>query len=93
MIPQVEKAIALHLCLQNSATWRGRLRLLSRECKFSLFLVARAYSTLGQDTSALNAMALKELNESRPNPEMMQEVHSVTDHTQWATKVTAQILG
>ncbi|MGL5829919.1 MAG: hypothetical protein ACRC0L_10170, partial [Angustibacter sp.] len=29
-VPQVERAVAVHLCLQNAATWRGRPRIPSK---------------------------------------------------------------
>ncbi len=32
-IPQVERAIAVHLCPRNAATWKNRPRLLSKACK------------------------------------------------------------
>ncbi|KAL0195617.1 hypothetical protein M9458_009189, partial [Cirrhinus mrigala] len=101
-IPQVERAIAMHLCEQNAASWRGRLRLPSRASKFSSTLVAKAYTASGQAASALHAMAilqmyqakvLKDLHEGVPDPELLQELRSVTDYALRATKVTAQALG
>lgn len=49
---------AVHLCLQNTATWHNRLRLQSRACRFMLSLTAKTYSGAGQATSALHAMAI-----------------------------------
>ncbi|KAI2661975.1 hypothetical protein H4Q32_007693 [Labeo rohita] len=78
-VPQVERAIAMHLCLQNAASWRGQPKLPSRACKFSSTLVAKAYSASGQAASALHAMAilqvyqakvLKDLHEGVPDPEL-----------------------
>ncbi|KAL0173041.1 hypothetical protein M9458_033352, partial [Cirrhinus mrigala] len=101
-VPQVERAIAMHLCPQNAASWRGRPRLPSRACKFSSALVAKAYVASGQAASALHAMAilqvyqakvLKDLHEGVPDPELLHELRSATDYALRATKVTAQALG
>ncbi|KAL0187989.1 hypothetical protein M9458_015088, partial [Cirrhinus mrigala] len=101
-VPQVERAIAMHLCPQNAASWRGRPRLPSRACKFSSAFVARAYVASGQAASALHAMAilqvfqakvLKDLHEGVPDPELLHELRSATDYALRATKVTAQALG
>ncbi len=56
-IPQVESAVAVHLCLQNAATWRTRPHLPSKACKLTA-LAAKAYSAVGQAASALHAMAI-----------------------------------
>ncbi|KAI2643946.1 ORF V: Enzymatic polyprotein [Labeo rohita] len=101
-VPQVERAVAMHLCPQNAASWRGRPRLPSRACKFSSALVAKAYAASGQAASALHAMAilqvyqakvLKDLHEGAPDPELLHELRSATDYALRATKVTAQALG
>ncbi|KAL0170996.1 hypothetical protein M9458_035592, partial [Cirrhinus mrigala] len=101
-VPQVERVVAMHLCPQNAASWRGRPRLPSRACKFSSALVAKAYTASGQAASAPHAMAilqvyqakvLKDLHEGVPDPELLQELRSVTDYALRATKVTAQALG
>ncbi|KAL0157267.1 hypothetical protein M9458_048513, partial [Cirrhinus mrigala] len=101
-VPQVERAIAMHLCPQNAASWRGRPRLPSRACKFWSALVAKAYVASGQAASALHAMAilqvyqakvLKDLHEGVPDPELLHELRSATDYALRATKVTAQALG
>ncbi len=34
-IPQVERAVAVHLCPRNAATWRNRPRLPSKACKLT----------------------------------------------------------
>ncbi len=47
-IPQVESAVAVHLCLQNAATWRNCSRLPSKACKLTAALAAKAYSAAGQ---------------------------------------------
>ncbi|KAI2650818.1 Transposon Ty3-G Gag-Pol polyprotein [Labeo rohita] len=101
-VPQVERAITMHLCPQNAASWRGRPRLPSRACKFSSAQVAKAFAASGQAASALHAMAilqvyqakvLKDLHEGVPDPELLHEPRSVTDYALRATKVTAQALG
>ncbi len=56
-IPQVERAIAVHLCPRNAATWRNRPRLPSKACKLTAALAAKAYSAAGQAASALHDMA------------------------------------
>ncbi len=56
-IPQVERAVAVHLCPRNGATWRNRPHLPSKACKLTAALAAKAYSAAGQAASALNAMA------------------------------------
>ncbi len=47
-IPQMESAVAVHLCLQNAATWRNCPRLPSKACKLTAALAAKAYSAVGQ---------------------------------------------
>ncbi|KAL1270897.1 hypothetical protein QQF64_029913 [Cirrhinus molitorella] len=101
-VPQVERAVAVHLCPQNAATWRDRPRLPSKACKLSSALAARAYNAAGQAASALHAMAtlqvyqakaLKELHEGSSDRRMMQELRSATDFALRETKVTARALG
>ncbi len=81
-IPPVERAIAMQLCPQGAAAWRGNPCLLSRACKFSSALTAKAYSAAGQAASALHAMALlqvhqakalKQLHEGAADPAGLQE--------------------
>ncbi len=52
-IPQVERAIMVHLCPRNSTTWRNRPRLPSKACKLTAALAAKAYSAAdrGRSTS------------------------------------------
>ncbi|KAL0147994.1 hypothetical protein M9458_056721, partial [Cirrhinus mrigala] len=85
-VPQVERAVAVHLCPQNAATWRNRPRLPSKACKLLSALAAKAYSAAGQAASALHAKAnlqvhqaqtLKQLHESRPDKRVMQELCTV----------------
>ncbi len=57
-IPHVESAVAVHLCLQNAATWRNRPRLPSKACKLMTALAAKACIAAGQAASALHAMAI-----------------------------------
>ncbi|KAL0162349.1 hypothetical protein M9458_041745, partial [Cirrhinus mrigala] len=101
-IPQVERAIAVHLCLNSAATWCGRPRPPSKACKLSSSLTARAYNASGQAASALHALAilqvyqakaLKEVDEGSTDPEVLRELRSATDYALRATKVTAQALG
>ncbi len=101
-IPQVERAIAVHLCPRNAATWRNRPRLPSKACKLTAALAAKAYNAAGQAASALHAMAimqvhqakvLKQVHEGSTDPGLMQELRSATDFALLATKVTAWSLG
>ncbi len=89
-IPQVERAVAVHLCPRNAATWRNQA------------LAAKAYSAAGQAASALHAMAilqvhqakaLKQVHEGSTDPGLMQELRTATDFALRATKVTARSLG
>ncbi len=101
-IPQVERAIAVHLSPRNAATWRNRPRLPFKACKLTAALPAKAYSAVGQAASALHAMAilqvhqakaLKQLHEGSTDPGLMQELRMATDFALRATKVTARSLG
>ncbi len=101
-VPPVERAIAMQLCPQGAAAWRGNPRLPSRACKFSSALTAKAYGAAGQATSALHAMALlqvhqakalKQLHEGDADPGVLQELRTATDLALRATKVTARALG
>ncbi len=101
-IPQVERAVAVHLCPRNAATWRNRPRLPSKACKLTAALAAKAYSAAGQAASALHAMAilqvhqakaLKQVHEGSTDPGLMQELRTATDFALRATKVTAWSLG
>ncbi len=101
-IPQVERAIAVHLCPRNAATWRNRPRLPSKACKLTAAHAAKAYSAAGQAASALHAMAilqvhqakaLKQVHEGSTDPGLMQELRMATDFALRATKVTARSLG
>ncbi len=100
-IPQVERAIAVHLCPRNAATCRNRPRLPSKACKLTAALAAKAYSAAGQAASALHAMvilqvhqakALKQVHEGSTDPGLMQELRTATDFALRATKVTARSL-
>ncbi len=101
-VPQVERAIAVHLCPRNAATRRNHPHLPSKACKLTAALAAKAYSAAGQAASALHAMAilqvhqakvLKQVHEGSTDPGLMQELRSVTDFALLATKVTARSLG
>ncbi len=100
-IPQVERAIAVHLCPRNVATWRNCSRLPSKACKLTAALAAKAYSAAGQAASALHAMAilqvhqakaLKQVHEGSTDPGLMQELRTATKFGLRATKVTARPL-
>ncbi len=87
-VPPVERAIAMQLCPQGAAAWRGNPRLPSRACKFSSALTAKAYGAAGQAASALHAMALlqvhqakalKQLHEGDADPGVLQELRTATD--------------
>ncbi len=101
-IPQVERAIVVHLCPRNAATWRNCPRLPSKACKLTAALAAKADSAAGQAASALHAMAiqqvhqakvLKQVHEGSTDPGLMQELRTATDFALRATKVTARSLG
>ncbi len=64
-IPQVERAVAVHLCPRNAATWRNRPRLPSKACKLTAALAAKAYSAAGQAASALHAMAILQVHQAK----------------------------
>ncbi len=87
-VPPVERAIAMQLCPQGAAAWRGNPRLPSRACKFSSALTAKAYGAAGQAAPALHAMALlqvhqakalKQLHEGDADPGVLQELRTATD--------------
>ncbi len=97
-----ERAVAVHLCPRNAATWRNRPRLPSKACKLTAALAAKSYSAAGQAASALHAMAilqvhqakaLKQVHEGTTDPGLMQELRTATDFALRATKVTARSLG
>ncbi|KAL0152047.1 hypothetical protein M9458_052651, partial [Cirrhinus mrigala] len=101
-VPQVERAVAVHLCPQDAATWRGSPRLPSKACRLSSALTGRAYSAAGQAATALHAMAtlqvcqakaLKQLHRGSPDQAVLQELRAATDFALRATKVTARSLG
>ncbi len=61
-IPQVERAVAVHLCPRNAATWRNRPRLPSKACKLTAALAAKAYSAAGQAAPLLPPVEGREEN-------------------------------
>ncbi|XP_057206003.1 uncharacterized protein LOC130564123 isoform X1 [Triplophysa rosa] len=86
-VPQVERAVAVHLCSQAVSTWRGRPKLPSKACRTSASLVSKAYAAAGKAASSLHAMAilqvhqakaLKEIHEGKTNPGLTQELRCVT---------------
>ncbi len=64
-IPQVENAVAVHLYLQNAATWRNCPSLPSKACKLTAAFTAKAYSAAGQAASALHAMAILRVHQAK----------------------------
>ncbi len=101
-IPQVDRAVTVHLCPRNAATWWNRPLLPSKACKLTAALAAKAYSAAGQAAFSLHAMAilqvhqakvLKQVHEGSTNPGLMQELRTSTDFALRATKVTARSLG
>ncbi len=61
-IPQVERAITVHLCPRNAATWRNRPRLPSKACKLD-----------SQAASALQAMTILQVHQFKA----LKQVHEV----------------
>ncbi len=73
-IPQVERAVAVHLCSRN--TWRNRPRLPSKASKLTAALAVKAYSAVDQAASALHAMAILQVHQAKA----LKQVHeSSTD--------------
>ncbi len=70
-IPQVERAIAVHLCPWNAATWRNRPRLPSKACELTASLAAKAYSAAGQAASTLHAIAILQVHQAK----VLKQVH------------------
>ncbi|KAI2647639.1 Transposon Ty3-G Gag-Pol polyprotein [Labeo rohita] len=64
-VPQVERAVAVHVCPCGAATWRDRPHLLSRACKFSSALAGRAYHAAGHAATALHAMATLQVYQAK----------------------------
>ncbi len=85
---QVERAITVHLCPRNAATWRNRLRLPSKACKLTSTL-PKAYSAAGQAglyparhgyPAGSQAKAIKQVHESSTDPGVeWQELRTATD--------------
>ncbi len=101
-IPLVERSVAMQLCPNTAATWRGNPLLPSRACRYSSALTGSAYAACGEAASALHAMALlqvhqakalRDLHEGGHDPEVLKELRTATDLALRATKVTARSLG
>ncbi len=97
-VPPVERAIAMQLCPQGAAAWRGNPRLPSRACKFSSAL------TVLLDRPLPPCTPWPSCRSTRPRrwnsctrvmlyPGVLQELRTVTDLALRATKVTARALG
>lgn len=78
----------MHLCPQNTATWMNHPCLPSQVCKLTSALAAKAYSAVGQATSALHFMvilqvyqakALKKMHKGSTDPRSMQELRTATE--------------
>ncbi len=67
-IPQVERAVAVHLCQQIASTWRNHPRLLSKACKLTAALALHAMAIL----QVHQAKALKQMYEGSTDPGLMQ---------------------
>ncbi len=83
-IPKVERAVAVHLCLRNAATWRNRPHLPSKACKLTAALVASALHAMAI-LQVHQAKALKQTHEGSTDLGLMSALR--------ATKVTAQSFG
>ncbi|KAL0189943.1 hypothetical protein M9458_017042, partial [Cirrhinus mrigala] len=95
-VPPVERLIATQMCPSTASTWQGKLLLPSRAHRHSSGLIGSAYATCGEAGSALHAMALvqvhqtkalKDLHEGGHTPEVLREL------ALRVTKVTAWSLG
>ncbi len=98
----MERSVAMQLCPNTAATWRGNPLLPSRACRYSSALTGSAYAACGEAASALQAMALlqvhqakalRDLHEGGYDPEVLKELRTATDLALRATKVTARSLG
>ncbi|XP_057176531.1 uncharacterized protein LOC130545787 [Triplophysa rosa] len=70
-VPQVERAVAVHLYPQAASTWRGRTKLPSKACRTSASLVSKAYAAAGQSASSLYAMAILQVHQAKA----LKEIH------------------
>ncbi len=64
-IPLVERSVAMQLCPNTAATWRGNPLLPSRACRYSSALTGSAYAACGEAASALHAMALLQVHQAK----------------------------
>lgn len=80
---QVEHSVAMQLCPHNAANWQSCPHLLSKTCKFSPTLTAKAYSDAGQATSALHAKVVHPLTVRSLGQTM--STHVVQDCHFWLT--------
>ncbi len=68
---------SLHLMCSESITWRNCPRLLSKACKLTAALAAKAYSAAGQAASAMHAMAILQVHQAKA----LKQMHECsTDH-------------
>lgn len=66
-LPQVERAVGVHLCPQTAAIWRDRPRLPSKACTLLSLLVSKAYIAAGQGASMLHTIAIHGMAGVGPN--------------------------
>ncbi len=68
---------SLHLMCSESITWRNCPCLLSKACKLTAALAAKAYSAAGQAASAMHAMAILQVHQAKALKQMHE---GSTDH-------------
>ncbi len=61
---------SLHLMCSESITWRNCPCLLSKACKLTAALAAKAYSAAGQAASAMHAMAILQVHQAKALKQM-----------------------
>ncbi|KAL0150334.1 hypothetical protein M9458_054336 [Cirrhinus mrigala] len=93
-IPQVERAIAMHLCPAKHRLLEGLPETPVQGLEGLRGLWASCVRPARHGYPAgVSAKVLKDLHEGVPDPELLQELCSATDYALRATKVTAQALG
>ncbi|MCJ8740105.1 hypothetical protein PDJAM_G00055060 [Pangasius djambal] len=101
-LPPLDESVAAHLCPPTAIGWRAKVAHPSKLCRTTSALAGRAYSSAGQEASALHSMAvlqvfqaklLQVMDESGPDSAAFKELRSATDLALRATKATAQAIG
>lgn len=87
-IPQVEEAIAAHLCPSTSLKVKSAVVLPNKPCCTTASITWKVYAVLGQAVSGLHSIArnpagfpskmLKHLDKDGPDPEIFRELRSTT---------------